>query len=98
MKLALESQDYKVFGGRVIAKWTREPPYWVNRGEPLLQSRGGIIAHDYGEHAREYTPDMRLPVGCNFFCRRSLLDRFGNFNVHLGPRPGAQIAAKKWTS
>jgi hypothetical protein len=38
---------------------------------------------------------MRMPIGCNFVCRRSLFDAVGLFNIHLGPQPGAQIAGEE---
>lgn len=91
----LRDSAHNVFGGRVLARWTSPPPHWITGGSVLRTSRGGIIAHDYGAAPLRYSHEMRLPVGCNFFCRRSLFDRVGLFNVHLGPRPGAQIAGEE---
>jgi glycosyltransferase involved in cell wall biosynthesis len=90
-----EFPHVSVFGGRVLPKWSTPIPYWVNRGRPLTHSWGGVVAHDHGDTPGVYDPAMRLPVGANFFCRRSLFDRVGLFNVNLGPRPGAQIAGEE---
>ena len=87
--------DFHVFGGRILADRGEALPYWVNRGQAMKNSRGGIIAHDYGDENRAYDASMRLPVGANFFCQRDLFDRVGPFDVRLGPRPGAQIAGEE---
>jgi glycosyltransferase involved in cell wall biosynthesis len=91
----IASSQYNVFGGRILPLWETEPPPWLQDGMHLRNSYGGIIAHDYGEEPKPYTAEMRLPVGCNFFCRRSLFDRVGLFNTLLGPRPGLQIAGEE---
>lgn len=92
---AIRTQPYNVFGGRVIPVWPCTPPAWATGGKPLQTSRGGVIVHDYGDEPRPYTSGMALPVGCNFICRRTLFDAVGQFNVHLGPRPGAPIAGEE---
>ncbi len=92
---AIRTQPYNVFGGRVIPIWPSPPPAWVARGKRLQTSWGGVIAHDYGDEPLPYTAGMALPVGCNFICRRALLDAVGQFNVNLGPRPGAAIAGEE---
>jgi hypothetical protein len=60
-------------------------------GKPLQTSRGGVIVYE----PRLHTGEMRMPIGCNFVCRRSLFDAVGLFNIHLGPQPGAQIAGEE---
>jgi len=92
---AIATQPYNVLGGRVIPVWPSTPPVWATGERRLQTSWGGVIAHDYGDEPRPYTPGMALPVGCNFICRRNLFDAVGQFNVHLGPRPGAQIAGEE---
>ncbi len=74
-----------VFGGRVLPAWLNPPPDWVTGGQPLRTSRGPIVVHDYGDRPCPYDDEMRLPVGCNFFCRRRLFERYGLFDVRLGP-------------
>ncbi len=91
----IRSYPYNVFGGRVVPLWSSPAPAWLTDGTPLRTSRGGVVAHDYGDTPRLYDPTMRLPIGCNFFCRRSLFDIVGLFNVHLGPRPGIQMAGEE---
>jgi glucosyl-dolichyl phosphate glucuronosyltransferase len=92
---AIRTQPYNVFGGRVIPAWPSTPPAWITHGKRLQTSWGGVIAHDYGDDPLPYTTGMALPVGCNFICRRDLFDAVGQFNVELGPRPGAQIAGEE---
>ena len=75
--------------------WPSPPPAWVAGGKPLQTSRGGVIVHDYGDEPRPYTAEMRMPIGCNFACRRSLFKAVGLFNIYLGPQPGAQIAGEE---
>jgi glycosyltransferase involved in cell wall biosynthesis len=79
-----------VFGGRVLASWPYKPPAWITEDENLTISRGPIIAHNYGNDPKAYDDSMNLPIGCNFFCRRSLFSQHGKFNVRLGPgaKPG----------
>ncbi len=91
----LREHPYNAFGGRVLPHWPGKPPRWVTGERPFRNSRGGVIAHDYGDTPKPYGPEMRLPVGCNFVCRRSVFSTVGLFNVHLGPRPGAQLAGEE---
>jgi glycosyltransferase involved in cell wall biosynthesis len=95
LREALRRRPYNVFGGRVQPIWPSPPPAWVSGGKPLQTSRGGVIVHDYGDEPRPYTSEMRMPIGCNFVCRRSLFDAVGLFNIRLGPQPGAQIAGEE---
>jgi glycosyltransferase involved in cell wall biosynthesis len=95
LRNVIRSRSYNVFGGRVVPTWSAPPPAWVLGGKALQTSRGGVIVHDYGDEPRVYAGDMRLPIGCNFVCRRSLFDEVGLFNINLGPRPGAQIAGEE---
>ncbi len=88
VQTAIRRGTYNVFGGRVLPGWPCEPPDWITGGKPLTISRGPIVAHDYGEAAREYDQSMRRPIGCNFFCRRSLFERLGFFDARLGPGAG----------
>ncbi len=80
-----------VFGGRVFATWPVPPPAWITPDGKLQTSRGPIVAHDYGDEPKPYDAVMKLPVGCNFFCRRELFERFGMFDVRLGPGAGPGI-------
>jgi glycosyltransferase involved in cell wall biosynthesis len=95
LQKAIRTQPYNVFGGRVIPLWTCKPPAWIKAGKQLQTSWGGVIVHDYGDEPRPYTSGMALPVGCNFICRRTLFDAVGLFDIHLGPRPSAQIAGEE---
>lgn len=74
-----------VLGGRVFATWPFSPPAWITPDCNLTTSRGPIVAHDYGDTPRLYDKSMKLPVGCNFLCRRELFERHGVFDVRLGP-------------
>ena len=80
-----------VMGGRVFATWPFPAPPWITPDGSLTISRGPIVAHDYGDQPKQYDETMRLPVGCNFLCRRELFDRYGVFDVRLGPGAGPGI-------
>ncbi len=88
LQAAIRRGTHNVFGGRVLPGWPCEPPDWITGGKRLTISRGPIVAHDYGDAAREYDESMRRPIGCNFFCRRSLFERLGYFDERLGPGAG----------
>jgi GT2 family glycosyltransferase len=85
LEAAIRRGTNNVFGGRVLPIWPYEPPDWITGGKPLTVSRGPIVAHDYGDTPHEYDETMRRPIGCNFFCRRSLFERLGYFDERLGP-------------
>jgi glycosyltransferase involved in cell wall biosynthesis len=87
-----EHPTVNIFGGRIFPLWPYDPPRWITGGEPFRHSRGGIVAHDYGDQERFYEDGMRLPIGANFFCRRALFERYGYFDVKLGPK-GKEIVA-----
>ena len=84
----IRSDSYNVFGGKILPLWPYDPPAWITKGKPFLNlfTRGGIVAHDYGEVAKEYGPGMRLPVGANWGCRRRLFQEYGAFKTYLGPQ------------
>ncbi len=84
----IRTLPHSVYGGRVRAVWPAPPPDWVTGGGPVTISRGPIVAHDHGDHARAYDAGMALPIGCNFFCRLDLFARCGLFDVRLGPGSG----------
>ncbi|HWP59910.1 MAG TPA: glycosyltransferase [Candidatus Acidoferrales bacterium] len=87
-----EHPDVNIFGGRVFPLWPYDPPRWITGGKPFRHSRGGIVAHDHGDEERLYEHGMRLPIGANFFCRRDLFERYGYYDVKLGPK-GREIVA-----
>jgi glycosyltransferase involved in cell wall biosynthesis len=74
-----------VLGGRVFATWPHTPPKWISRSGHLRNSWGPIVAHDYGDRPMAYNDAMRLPIGCNVLCKRELFERYGRFDVRLGP-------------
>ena len=82
---AIRDLSGSVFGGRVVATWRGPQPGWINGGRPLETSYGPIVAHDRGDAPQPYAPGTPLPVGCNFFCRRELFERYGEFDERLGP-------------
>lgn len=80
----IRAYPVNIFGGRVLPLWPCPPPHWITRGEPFRISRWGIAAHDYGEEPQPYAKPMRLPVGSNWVCRRSLFEKYGDFKTYLG--------------
>jgi glycosyltransferase involved in cell wall biosynthesis len=88
IKKTISTFSYNTFGGRVFPIFPYSPPDWASGGKSLTTTRGPIVAHDYGDQPRPYDKGMRRPIGCNFFCRRLLFERYGLFDVRFGRRVG----------
>ncbi len=73
-------------GGRVVPRWTTEPPSWLpNEG---WASTGPLVSFDRGDqgHILEESP-----FGTNMAYLRRAFEQYGGFRVDLGPCPYNEI-------
>jgi len=74
--------DHKVFGGRIVADWPDEPPFWGD-DHPLNQSLFSL--HCPSPEERPYREGDFLPYGPNMAVRREIFDLGYKFNPDIGP-------------
>ncbi len=74
--------DHKVFGGRIIADWPGEPPFWGD-DHPLNQSLFSL--HYPTPEERPYREGDFLPYGPNMAVRREIFDQGYKFDPNIGP-------------
>ena len=74
------STDAMCAGGKIIPKFISDPPKWM---QPALWPLLGVL--DLGDRIREFSYPSNFPVGANMAFRREVFDRYGIFDVNLGP-------------
>lgn len=74
--------EHSVFGGRIVADWPGDIPYWGDV-HPLNQSLFSL--HWPTTEERLYGPGDFLPYGANLAVRREIFDRGYRFNPDIGP-------------
>lgn len=87
---AIKTLPSNVFGGRVLPIWpSGNLKSWMTGDKKLQTTRGPIVVHDYGEQICKYNKNMVVPIGCNFFCKKNLFEKYAiNFDILLGPGSG----------
>lgn len=83
---ALHSGAWAGVGGRVIPEWSRPAPQWLS--PQAWYASGPLVQFDLGDEARELSEP---PFGTNMAFRKSVFEKYGDFLVELGPRPGSEI-------
>jgi glycosyltransferase involved in cell wall biosynthesis len=83
---ALRDGDWAGSGGRIIPVWEKPLPSWLFTGDP--RTMGPFVAFDMGPEAGALT---RPPYGANMAFRREAFEKYGDFRIDLGPRPGSEI-------
>jgi glycosyltransferase involved in cell wall biosynthesis len=73
-------------GGRIVPVWPGAIPNWLRVEDP--NALGPFVAFDPGTGA---APLADPPYGANMAFRREAFQKYGNFLVELGPRPGSDI-------
>lgn len=75
-------------GGRTIPARPYSPPEWLSSEEPVQWQGvlGGMF--DLGDKPCELRKE---PYGTNMAFRKEMFEKYGNFRVDLGPRPGDLI-------
>ncbi len=72
---------HRVFGGKIIADWPGEAPFW-GENHPMNQSLFGL--HSLGEKEVPYHDNL-LPYGANMAVRREIFEKGYDFNPSVGP-------------
>jgi glycosyltransferase involved in cell wall biosynthesis len=89
--------DTLIVGGRAVIKYLNGKPNWVT---PKVESWMG--SYDYGDETLAINTmtlrqkQVRLPIGCCFIVKRSLLEEMGGFNPTVG-RMGEKMFAGEET-
>jgi glycosyltransferase involved in cell wall biosynthesis len=83
---ALHDGKWAGAGGRVIPEWSCPAPRWLSPKSKYAS--GPLVQFDLGDEAGEL---FEPPFGTNMAFRREMFEKYGNFLVELGPRPGSEI-------
>jgi glycosyltransferase involved in cell wall biosynthesis len=73
-------------GGRVFAEWNRPAPRWL--APNAWYASGPLVQFDRGDAPCDL---HEAPIGTNMAFRKSMFEKYGDFQVELGPRPGSEI-------
>lgn len=83
---AMHNSECAGVGGRVIPEWNGPAPRWLS--PTAWYAAGPLVQFDRGENSS----DLReAPLGTNMAFRKSAFEKYGDFHVELGPRPGSEI-------
>ncbi len=88
-KLAKSQCGIDAYGGRVVAKWAKPVPEWLNLEPPFELIQSCFPAHDYGNETKTYPFKVgaRLvqnPISACFLCTKKVFDLYGGFRTDLG--------------
>jgi glycosyltransferase involved in cell wall biosynthesis len=86
LTLALQNGEWAGAGGRIIPVWPKPLPRWLSTDDP--HTMGPFVAFDMGPEAGSL---KKPPYGANMAFRREEFEKYGNFRIDLGPRPGSEI-------
>lgn len=73
--------------GKIVDVWPQPAPEWYSVEGPY-RLMAAIVRFDLGEEVRPLTVP---PFGANMAFRRTAFDRYGLFDVRLGPTAGSEI-------
>jgi len=82
---ALHNGEWSGAGGRIVPGWSRPVPHWL---PDASYARGPLVQFDMGNVACGLS---EAPFGTNMAFRREMFEKYGDFLVELGPRPGSEI-------
>jgi glycosyltransferase involved in cell wall biosynthesis len=82
----LRSGTWAGAGGRIIPKWPRPAPRWLS--PKAWYASGPLVQFDLGDKTCELSES---PFGTNMAFRKAMFEKYGDFRVELGPRPGSEI-------
>ena len=87
IKRAFDLHDCMGIGGRILAVWDSEVPWWYEEHGPY-RLMGAIVRLDLGEEPCE----LRIPAwGANMAVRRTAFEKYGRFREDLGPNPDSRM-------
>ena len=83
---ALNTYDYKAFGGKVIPKWEKEKSNYINLTGFFALSQKIFPAHDNGDIEKYYpiSKEETNPIGANMWIYKDLFKEYGGFREDLG--------------
>lgn len=73
-------------GGRIVPEKGFQPPRWLN-----VQRHHALAPFAFFDLGPETGVLEEAPFGTNMAFRREMFDKYGDFRVDLGPRPGSEI-------
>ena len=81
-----ELYPYKAFGGKIIPKWEKEKPYYINFNGYFSISQKIFPSHDNGDKEKKYpiTKEETNPIGANMWLHKEVFDKYGFFREDLG--------------
>jgi glycosyltransferase involved in cell wall biosynthesis len=88
--------DACIIGGRAVIKYPDKKPEWVTK--PVVNWLG---SYDYGSEIIEVTSEnikkkiVRLPIGCCFFVKKSILIEIKGFNPKTGRIGNKMLAGEE---
>lgn len=83
---ALHNNEWAGAGGRILPEWTCSPPRWLSRDSP--HAAGPLVAFHPAPDAGRLNV---APIGTNMAFRKEMFEKYGNFRIDLGPRPGSEL-------
>ena len=83
---ALHNGEWAGAGGRILPEWNCPLPRWL--APESSHAAGPLVAFHPMEQAGEI---FEAPIGTNMAFRREMFEKYGNFRVDLGPRPGSEL-------
>jgi glycosyltransferase involved in cell wall biosynthesis len=83
---ALQDREWAGSGGRILPEWNCSPPRWLSPDSS--HAAGPLVAFHPMQEAGEISV---APIGTNMAFRKEMFEKYGNFRVDLGPRPGSEL-------
>lgn len=82
----LRNNEWAGTGGRILPNWNCAPPSWL--APESSRAAGPLVAFHPMPQAGEI---FAAPIGTNMAFRRRMFEKYGNFRIDLGPRPGSEL-------
>ncbi|PYU17266.1 MAG: hypothetical protein DMG37_00420 [Acidobacteria bacterium] len=86
LTFALHNGEWAGAGGRILPKWNCPPPRWL--APESSRAAGPLVAFHPMPQAGQI---FAAPIGTNMAFRREMFEKYGNFRIDLGPRPGSEL-------
>jgi glucosyl-dolichyl phosphate glucuronosyltransferase len=83
---AIYNGEWAGAGGRIVPEWSRPVPRWLS--PTAWYALGPLVQFDLGNVAGRLSEP---PFGTNMAFRKEMFEKYGDFLLELGPRPGSEI-------